>query len=328
VAKNYADRRLSLTAPLHYAEACTWYGALTTAALLGDAPLEAALAARFAPVLTADGAAVLPRRAHVDDRVFGIVPLELAMHGLGLELLALGKQLADAQWSATTADGLSVEARYWVDDMYMIPALQTQAFRATGDVRYLDRAAAVMAAYLDRLQQADGLFLHTVTSPVRWGRGNGWCAAGLTELLRALPATHMAHVRIVGGYRKMMAALLAHQTHSGLWRQVIDDDGAGNWAETSATGMFAFALVTGVKSGWLPVDPYGLAARRAWFALGQCLDSDANVRDVCPGTGEAATNGGGKTAASQARYYFDRPRVAGDFHGQAPLLWTASALMR
>jgi rhamnogalacturonyl hydrolase YesR len=126
----------------------------------------------------------------------------------------------------------------------------------------------------------------------------------------------------------MMAGLLAHQTPSGLWRQVIDDDDSANWPETSATGMFAFALVTGVKNGWLPVDPYGPAARRAWLALGQSLDSDAQVRDVCPGTGEAATNGGGASAASQVRYYFERPRVVGDFHGQAPLLWTASALMR
>jgi len=315
---------------MHYAEACTWYGALTTAKLSGDAALEKGLIARFAPILTPAGAAVIPARAHVDDRVFGIVPLEIALHGHdgALPYLLLGKELADKQWATTTADGLTTEARTWVDDMYMITALQVQTFRATGDARYLDRAAQAMAAYLDRLQQPNGLFVHTTTSPRYWGRGNGWFAAGMTELLRELPATHIHHARIMSGYLKMMAALLRYQAPSGMWRQLVDDQSAQNWPETSSTGMFAFAMVTGVKNGWLPADPYGPAARKAWLALVQYLDADGNVRDVCPGTGEAATSGGGTSPATQVQYYLDRPRVVGDFHGQAPLLWTASALMR
>ena len=63
--------------------------------------------------------------------------------------------------------------------------------------------------------------------------------------------------------------------------------------------MFAFAMVTGVKNGWLPADPYGVAARKAWLALVQYLDANGNVRDVCVGTGEAATSGGGTSAATQ-----------------------------
>jgi rhamnogalacturonyl hydrolase YesR len=330
VARNYLARPLALGAPMHYAEACTWYGALTTAKLLGDAGLDAALVARFAPILTPAGAAVIPARAHVDDRVFGIVPLEIAIQGGGKtsDLLALGKGLADKQWATTTADGLSSEARYWVDDMYMITALQVQAFRATGDGRYLDRAAEAMTAYLDKLQQSNGLFFHTATSPRHWGRGNGWFAAGMTELLRALPATEPRRARILAGYQKMMAALLRTQTASGMWRQLVDDDSPANWPESSSTGMFAFAMVTGVKNGWLPADPYGAAARKAWLALTQYIDADGNVHDVCVGSGEAATSGGGTSAATQIRYYLDRPRIAGDFHGQAPVLWTASALMR
>ena len=281
---------------MHYAEACTWYGALTTANLLGDAALETALVARFSPILTAAGAAVVPARAHVDDRVFGIVPLEIAMHGLGPKVLSLGKGLADKQWATTRADGISTEARTWIDDMYMITTLQVQAFRATGDSRYLDRAALAMAAYLDRLQQPNGLFFHTTTSPQHWGRGNGWFAAGMTELLRTLPATHVRHARIMAGYQKMMAALLRAQTTSGMWQQLVDDESAQNWPESSSTGMFAFAMVTGVKNGWLPADPYGPAARKAWLALVRFIDADGNVRDVCAGTGEAATSGGGPAA--------------------------------
>ena len=126
---------------------------------------------------------------------------------------------------------------------------------------------------------------------------------------------------------EMMAALLQHQGADGAWRQVIDDTSAQNWAELSATGMFTFAMVTGVKSGWLPAETYGPAARAAWLALASHLDTDGNMAEVCVGTGEAATSGAGDERASQLRYYFDRPRIVGDFHGQAPLLWSASALM-
>ncbi len=321
VARNYVARPLSLTAPIHYAEACTWYGALTVARLVADRGLEASLVARFAPFLTPAGAAAVPPRPHVDDRVFGIVPLEIPQY------VATGKDFADRQWMTTSSDGITTEARYWVDDMYMITSLQVQAFRATREMKYLDRAALTMAAYLDRLQQPSGLFVHTPTSPVFWGRGNGWVAAGMTELLRELPVDDARRARIMSGYARMMAALLRHQAADGAWRQVIDDDSAQNWAESSATGMFTFAMVTGVKRGWLPAETYGPAARAAWLALVSHLDADGNVADVCVGTGEAATSGAGHERDSQLRYYFDRPRNVGDFHGQAPLLWSAAAMM-
>jgi len=102
----------------------------------------------------------------------------------------------------TTADGITTEARYWIDDMFMITALQVQAFRATGETKYLDRAALTMSAYLDSLQQTNGLFYHGTNAPFFWSRGNGWVAAGMTELLRSLPANHPQRPRILGGYQK------------------------------------------------------------------------------------------------------------------------------
>jgi rhamnogalacturonyl hydrolase YesR len=198
----------------------------------------------------------------------------------------------------------------------MIPALQAQAYRATKDTKYLDRAALTICSYLDRLQKDNGLFFHGENSPFYWGRGNGWFAAGSAELLRELPADHPRRARILAGYRKMMKALLEHQDESGLWRQLIDKPEA--WTETSGSAMFAFGMVTGVKNGWLDAATYGPAARKAWLALVANLDQDANLRDVCIGTNKGF---------DQA-FYLDRPRATGDLHGQAPMLWTAAALLR
>jgi rhamnogalacturonyl hydrolase YesR len=321
---NYLGRALP-AGEMHYAEACTWYGALTTARLAGDAALGAKLIKRFDPIVQVPRSPIIPSRDHVDDRVFGIVPLEIYIQNHDPRYLAIGKDLADKQWAATTPDGITSEARYWIDDMWMISALQAQAFRATGEAKYRDRAAKTMVAYLDRLQQPNGLFFHTARSPMHWARGNGWFAAGMAELLRVLPADHPQRARIMAGYTRMMAALLAQQTPSGLWRQLIDHP--ESWVEVSGSAMFTYAFVTGVENGWLPADRYGAAARKAWLGLVGHLDGQANVTDVCVGTGEAFTTTGSDLHA-QVAYYLARPRSAGDFHGQAPVLWSASALLR
>lgn len=299
-----------------YPEVCTWYGSLTFAQLTGDTDLRDRLVRKFDPLLTPAGSKQISSEAHVDFRVFGAVPLEIYLQTQEPKYLDLGRSFADKQWEHVTPDGISTEARYWIDDMYMITMLQVQACRATGETKYLDRAALAMVAYLDRLQQPNGLFLHVPDAPYYWSRGNGWMAAGTAELLRALPEVHPQRARILAGYRSMMAALLEVQDESGLWHQLLDHP--ESWLETSGTGMFTFAMITGVRNGWLDGTIYGSAARKAWLGLVKQIDESGNVRDVCAGTPKGFT----------VEYYLERPRVLGDLHGQAPVLWSASALLR
>lgn len=298
-----------------YPEVITWHGALTVAGLTGDTDLRDRLVRKFEPYLSEPGSKNISQSAHVDYRVFGVLPLEIYLQTKDERCLQLGQGLADAQWATTTPDGITTEARYWIDDMYMIPAVQVQAFRATKDAKYLDRAALTMCAYLDRLQKENGLFFHGENSPFYWGRGNGWMAAGAAELLRDLPESHPQRARILAGYQKMMKGLLDTQAEGGLWRQLIDKP--ESWPETSGSAMFAFGMVTGVKNGWLDEKTYGPAARKAWIALVAQLDENANLREVCVGTNKGFDE----------PYYHARARVAGDLHGQAPMLWTATALM-
>jgi rhamnogalacturonyl hydrolase YesR len=208
--------------------------------------------------------------------------------------------------------------------MFMITSLQVQAYRATGDQVYLDRAAKEAVAYLDKLQKPTGLFFHAEDSPFYWGRGNGWFAVGLTELLMELPATHPNYARVLQGYKNMMAGLLKFQSPEGMWRQLIDKP--ETWPETSSTGMFTFSMAVGVRKGWLPEPEYKAAARKAWIALCGYLDDNANIRDVCAGTNKSAMAVPGGDMAAQLQYYLDRPRIVGDLHGQAPVVWSAWAL--
>jgi len=298
-----------------YPEVITWYGALTFARLTGDKQMTSSLIARFEPLFTAD-ANLIPQPVNVDSTVFGSVPLELFIETGDTRYLDLGRQFADAQWPGPQPDGLTTQSRFWIDDMYMVTMVQIQAYRATHDSKYLDHAALEMSAYIDKLQQPNALFYHAPDVPFFWGRGNGWVAAGMTELLSSMPTHHPLRAKIMAAYQKMMAALLKYQGQDGLWKQLIDHPEA--WQETSSTGMFTFAMITGVKNGWLKDKKYALAVRKGWLGLVSHITANGDIDNVCEGTGKK----------NDLNYYLTRARNTGDLHGQGPILWCASAFLR
>jgi|APTNR8051073442_1049403.scaffolds.fasta_scaffold00003_527 rhamnogalacturonyl hydrolase YesR len=310
-----------------YFEVCTWYGALTFAKEASDKDLLGKLEQRF-DVLVEKESYLLPEPNHVDFNVFGAMVFELYLQTGNKKYQDMGVAYADKQWdvpkdSALTeiakkyvVDGYSWQTRLWIDDMYMITMVQSQASRATSDKKYLERAAKEMVYYLDELQQPNGLFYHAPEVPYFWGRGNGWMAAGMTELLRVLPSDNPNYPKILEGYKKMMKTLLSYQTNEGAWRQLVDDP--QSWKESSCTGMFTFALITGTKRGWLEKSEYENAARKGWLALVSFINEVGDITEVCEGTGKK----------NDHQYYLDRKRIVGDMHGQGPVLWCATALLR
>ena len=278
------------------------------------------------------------RDNHVDFSIFGAIPLEIYLMNGDKRALELGLRYADHQWEDPTgepgkkvggngnfpieeqreflANGYSPQTRLWIDDMYMITVLQTQAYRATGDRKYIDRAAREMKMYMDSLQRDNGLFYHAPDVPFFWGRGNGWMAAGLPMLLTYLPEDSEYRPSLKEAYLKMMPTLLEYQRENGMWGQVIDDPEF--WDESSCSAMFAYAFIEGIRSGLLDEATYGPAARKAWVSLCGKLDEHANLADICIGTDRR----------NSREWYMDRPRSNGDPHGQMAMMWICSALLQ
>ena len=237
----------------------------------------------------------------------------------------LGLPYADTQWQLPAnaneeerkwdKKGYSWQTRLWIDDMYMITIVQSEAYKATGDPKYINRAAKEMVLYLDELQHSNGLFYHAPDVPYYWGRGDGWMAVGMTELLYNLPEKDPNRARIMKGYLLMMDNLKKYVNKDGLWNQLITEPDF--WTETSGSAMFVYAMIVGVNNGWLNKEEYAPIARRAWLGLCNYIDDKNDLTEVCVGTGKK----------NSKQYYMDRPRIAGDYHGQAPILWCAYALL-
>ena len=298
-----------------YQNFCAAYGVLQYAGAVGDEGLVDCVIAGYGPYLFDWRSPWRDNGKHPAHQWFGFLPFELYKIMGEAEYLKMGRKRADEQFSKARSDGLPGYTRFWADDVYGAPTMQGLASKYLGDLKYADRGVLHVLAHAEKLQQGNGLFHHTAKSEHFWGRANGWAAAGMAELLKGIGEEHPKRGAVMAVYKKMMAGLLAFQDDKGMWHQLLDRGDA--WAETSCTGMFVFALATGVQEGWLVDERYREAAERGWIALAGYVDSEGRLKEVCVGTGENSVEG-----------YLGRPRTLADAHGQAPLLWAVTAMMR
>ncbi|KAJ7468610.1 Six-hairpin glycosidase-like protein [Mycena latifolia] len=91
-------------------------------------------------------------------------------------------------------------------------------------------------------------------SPHVWGRSLGWYTMALVDTLEILPS-HLSSERqqLQQRFFTLASAVRAAvDTASGGWWQLLDQPGrAGNYIESSGSAMFVYALLKGVRLGYL-----------------------------------------------------------------------------
>lgn len=101
-----------------------------------------------------------------------------------------------------------------------------------------------------------------------WCRAMGWYMMAIVDVLKYLPATHPDHKRM----RNLLDSLVigvknTQDINTGLWYQVMDKkDSAGNYLESSGSGMFIYALKTAVDNEWID-SSYLSVCRKGWEGL-------------------------------------------------------------
>jgi unsaturated rhamnogalacturonyl hydrolase len=254
-------------------------------------------------------------RRRADHSMFGAALFEVYIQTGKPRYLTSGRLIADRQWKEPQAGGLPNEARFRAEDMYFITALQIQAFRATTNFVYQDRAALALSVCCDKLQDGSGLFRHGEGAP-HWGRANGFASVALVMLLSDLPAAHAQRGKLMAAYTRMMAAAIHHQSDKGLWNQLIDVP--DSYGESSGTALLTCALAAGVKHGWLASDTDVYAVRKGWLSLMDKVGNSGKVYQVSV-PAEPTAN---------ASDYLNLPAQRGGREGQVAVLCCALTLLK
>lgn len=183
-----------------------------------------------------------------------------------------------------TAEGtlfhIDHKPQVWIDSMYMAPPFlavagePAEALKQIAGFRRLlwDEKAGLYSHIWDEGKKAFERRAH-------WGVGNGWAAAGMTRVLRALPGTMAAAKKMLAGWiREVVDGCLKRRRPDGLFHDVVDDP--RTFVETNLAQMLSYTVFRGVKGGWLPGSYLKDAdiMRRAATAK---VDALGYVRDVC-----------------------------------------------
>jgi unsaturated rhamnogalacturonyl hydrolase len=201
------------------------------------------------------------------------------------------------------------------DSVFMACAPLARAGAVTGDSAYWNACLNHLRFMRKLCARDDGLYRHSPLDEAAWGRGNGFPALGLALALSDIPADFPGRNDMLEAFCGHMAALVKHQDYTGCWHQVIDHP--ESYREFTATCMITFAMVRGVRRGWLPEEAYKPVIFRGWHAIRTRIAPDATLVDVCTGTGKQKT----------LRDYLDRTAILGpDPRGGAMALMVATEI--
>lgn len=201
------------------------------------------------------------------------------------------------------------------DAVFMHGPLLARAGRLLREQRYHDACVDHLLNMQKLDMRADGLYRHSPLDEAAWGRGNGFPALGIAMVLSDLPKEHRGRADVLAMHRRQLTALRKHQDPTGCWRQVIDRP--ESYRELTSTSMITFAMIRGVRRGWLPREEYEPHIRQAWVALRTRIADGGELVDVCTGTGKQKT----------LRDYYDRTAILGrDGRGGAMALLVAVEL--
>lgn len=163
-----------------------------------------------------------------------------------------------------------------------------------------------------------------------WLRALGWYAMALLDTLdKADVSAGAPYERMKGMFVEFMDAVLKYQDESGMWYQVVNFGGMDrNYLETSGSSIMAYALLKGVRLGFLPESyrEYGQKAFRG--VCEKYLSKDANGSLHLDGICLVAGLGGANNRPGTYDYYMSEPVVKDDAKGVGPFLLAYTEMRR
>lgn len=172
------------------------------------------------------------------------------------------------------------EGKIWVDSYYMAPPFLAVAGQPQEAVKQVLGYRKIL------WNDEKKLFYHqwdedtnTFTHKVFWGVGNGWAAAGMTRVIRALPPSMKAEKEMLVGFvREVIDACLRHQRADAFFHNIVDDP--KTFVETNLAQMLSYSIYRGVHAGRLGGE-YLSKADRMREKIYEKVDELGLVQGVC-----------------------------------------------
>lgn len=227
----------------------------------------------------------------------------------------------------------------WLDGLFMAQpfyAQWTQRYDADNKTAWDDIFQHYNLIETHARDEASGLFVHgwaetgaswadpeTGKAPNVWGRAVGWYFMSLIEVLPIFPPEHEGYELLLSYYRRLADALVnARDADSGNWWQVMEEPYPGmegNFVESSASAMFTWGLLRGIKLEYLG-DEYLDEAQDAYRSLVRNFVVEEEERLIY-NTTVAECNLLDKNVGYE--YYIGRKIVSNDQNGSGPFLRAA-----
>ena len=232
----------------------------------------------------------------------------------------------------------------WLDGLYMAqPFYAEYTARFVADSleaadNYADIVNQFVSAYSHTLDPETGLLRHAWDSsremfwsdPVTgqsahvWGRALGWYCMALADVIPVLPDGEGKDT-LIGLMNSLFETIpLFADAHTGMWYQVMDSPyRTGNYQEATSGAMFCYAMLRGVRLGFLGTvsRSYAVQAfedlRKAFVRTDD--DGLVNLDSCC----EVAGLGGKENRSGDYDYYIHEPVRSNDPKGMGPLIWAA-----
>ena len=162
----------------------------------------------------------------------------------------------------------------------------------------------------------------TGCSPNFWGRAMGWYAMGLVDALSILPAKQEGRADVLAIFKQVASGIKKYQDkQTGVWYQVLDQKGReGNYLEATASSMFVYALLKGVRLGYLNKSYQQVAERGYQGILKQFIKNNADGTISLTSCCAVAGLGGNPYRDGSYEYYISEPKRDNDPKGVGPFI--------
>ncbi len=224
----------------------------------------------------------------------------------------------------------------WLDGVYMGMPFLANYSRTFEQGHAFDEVVKEFTISRDKLRDpATGLYYHawdeareqhwadndTGLASQFWGRGLGWLAMALVDVLEIIPEDQTALRQPLLDMAAGLAAALVkvQDAATGSWYQILDKpQAAGNYLESSASSMFTYFFAKAVNNGYLP-EHYRDTAIQAWQGLVNEFvlvhpDNSVSLVNTC----QVAGLGFGRDGSYH--YYMTEPVFRNDAKANGPFI--------